>query len=149
MFKQKTAYEMRISDWSSDVCSSDLGVHRRCNVLPVEAGRAAADVGKALGVRADDLGRDDELVPIAAGLHPVADDLLGAAVGFRRGRDRIPLGGVDEVHALLDRAVYLRTHFVLAVLHAPRHATEPEPADPPVVAPQPEVLNYPCLSPPF
>src|SRR3546814_7119592 len=24
MFKQKTAYEMRISDWSSDVCSSDL-----------------------------------------------------------------------------------------------------------------------------
>src|SRR3546814_10198412 len=25
-FKQKTAYEMRISDWSSDVCSSDLGV---------------------------------------------------------------------------------------------------------------------------
>src|SRR3546814_16494432 len=27
-FKQKTAYEMRISDWSSDVCSSDLdGAH--------------------------------------------------------------------------------------------------------------------------
>src|SRR3546814_7132355 len=24
-FKQKTSYEMRISDWSSDVCSSDLG----------------------------------------------------------------------------------------------------------------------------
>src|SRR3546814_4441251 len=29
-FKQKTAYEMRISDWSSDVCSSDLVDH----VLP-------------------------------------------------------------------------------------------------------------------
>src|SRR3546814_5081323 len=28
-FKQKTAYEMRISDWSSDVCSSDL----RCVTL--------------------------------------------------------------------------------------------------------------------
>src|SRR3546814_7337368 len=27
-FKQKTAYEMRISDWSSDVCSSDLGEGR-------------------------------------------------------------------------------------------------------------------------
>src|SRR3546814_684961 len=26
-FKQKTAYEMRISDWSSDVCSSDLDGH--------------------------------------------------------------------------------------------------------------------------
>src|SRR3546814_2032564 len=28
-FKQKTAYEMRISDWSSDVCSSDLKPARR------------------------------------------------------------------------------------------------------------------------
>src|SRR3546814_8895656 len=27
-FKQKTAYEMRISDWSSDVCSSDLPVEK-------------------------------------------------------------------------------------------------------------------------
>src|SRR3546814_3627657 len=32
LFKQRTAYEMRISDWSSDVCSSDLGI-----------GKAAAD----------------------------------------------------------------------------------------------------------
>src|SRR3546814_2730951 len=33
-FKQKTAYEMRISDWSSDVCSSDLveGQHRDLHV---------------------------------------------------------------------------------------------------------------------
>src|SRR3546814_4583531 len=29
-FKQKTAYEMRISDWSSDVCSSDLNTFRVC-----------------------------------------------------------------------------------------------------------------------
>src|SRR3546814_4620758 len=27
-FKQKTAYEMRISDWSSDVCSSDLAARQ-------------------------------------------------------------------------------------------------------------------------
>src|SRR3546814_12313627 len=36
-FKQKTAYEMRISDWSSDVCSSDLddsGAERRLLALP-------------------------------------------------------------------------------------------------------------------
>src|SRR3546814_15488920 len=33
-FKQKTAYEMRISDWSSDVCSSDLtGVGRQQHVI--------------------------------------------------------------------------------------------------------------------
>src|SRR3546814_2656151 len=31
-FKQKTAYELRISDWSSDVCSSDL-VGRRINMM--------------------------------------------------------------------------------------------------------------------
>src|SRR3546814_5097152 len=27
-YKQKTAYEVRISDWSSDVCSSDLAISR-------------------------------------------------------------------------------------------------------------------------
>src|SRR3546814_13893739 len=31
-FKQKTAYEMRISDWSSDVCSSDLESKRFAHV---------------------------------------------------------------------------------------------------------------------
>src|SRR3546814_6693228 len=42
-FKQKTAYEMRISDWSSDVCSSDLldvireGRHVDLTVALVEA----------------------------------------------------------------------------------------------------------------
>src|SRR3546814_2221534 len=40
-FKQKTAYEMRISDWSSDVCSSDLIGWG--GVIP-EAARVAADV---------------------------------------------------------------------------------------------------------
>src|SRR3546814_1458800 len=33
-FKQKTAYEMRISDWSSDVCSSDLSSPRWDSPLP-------------------------------------------------------------------------------------------------------------------
>src|SRR3546814_5674495 len=32
-FKQKTAYEMRISDWSSDVCSSDLDTMQRVALL--------------------------------------------------------------------------------------------------------------------
>src|SRR3546814_17239177 len=38
-FKQKAAYEMRISDWSSDVCSSDLE-HRPAE-RPADAGDAA------------------------------------------------------------------------------------------------------------
>src|SRR3546814_6523421 len=42
-FKQKTAYEMRISDWSSDVCSSDLreaghGEDAQAGVLAAEHG---------------------------------------------------------------------------------------------------------------
>src|SRR3546814_6483855 len=46
LFKQKTAYEMRISDWSSDVCSSDLQGSgddarrdlRRARSAPADAG---------------------------------------------------------------------------------------------------------------
>src|SRR3546814_10776466 len=40
--KQKTAYEMRISDWSSDVCSSDLG-----GAHPEPAADIVADIGQA------------------------------------------------------------------------------------------------------
>src|SRR3546814_6133839 len=53
-FKQKTAYEMRISDWSSDVCSSDLhlltGEHRPAGERDAAGGVVAA-VGdrRALG----------------------------------------------------------------------------------------------------
>src|SRR3546814_7707636 len=36
-FKQKTAYEMRISDWSSDVCSSDLQICMAIKRLYVHA----------------------------------------------------------------------------------------------------------------
>src|SRR3546814_1505952 len=42
-FKQKTAYEMRISDWSSDVCSSDL----LC--LECRPGEVVADEGNRIG----------------------------------------------------------------------------------------------------
>src|SRR3546814_2830204 len=35
-FKQKTAYEMRISDWSSDVCSSDLSSSSKISRRPRE-----------------------------------------------------------------------------------------------------------------
>src|SRR3546814_3185401 len=46
-FKQKTAYEMRISDWSSDVCSSDLARTERKK--DAEADKAAADAAAAAG----------------------------------------------------------------------------------------------------
>src|SRR3546814_1311897 len=37
-FKQKTAYEMRISDWSSDVCSSDLQMRYIRELFPAMVG---------------------------------------------------------------------------------------------------------------
>src|SRR3546814_2459702 len=82
-FKQKTAYEMRISDWSSDVCSSDLAAQvqfhhdRVMTLLDEEAARFRVQVvtdelefrlGQAqpvdiirftpIGVGQQDLGRD-------------------------------------------------------------------------------------------
>src|SRR3546814_3625171 len=67
-FKQKTAYEMRISDWSSDVCSSDLGPEVAALVDPQPGGEGAqrhdaldAEVQHA-GALADELaeGAEDE-----------------------------------------------------------------------------------------
>src|SRR3546814_6912879 len=59
LFKQKTAYEMRISDWSSDVCSSDLAeAHvgaavlegaRALQVLQLQVQLAAEHLGHAGG----------------------------------------------------------------------------------------------------
>src|SRR3546814_12741763 len=43
LFKQKTAYEMRISDWSSDVCSSDL-------VSPTTAQHVRDSLGPGIAV---------------------------------------------------------------------------------------------------
>src|SRR3546814_8006987 len=51
-FKQKTAYEMRISDWSSDVCSSDLDL---CDVpLVTIDGADARDFDDAVFAEPDD-----------------------------------------------------------------------------------------------
>src|SRR3546814_20199931 len=41
-FKQKTAYELRISDWSSDVCSSDLTVVERAGAASTRADQPPA-----------------------------------------------------------------------------------------------------------
>src|SRR3546814_7418998 len=78
-FKQKTAYEMRISDWSSDVCSSDL--HTRG--FSQNGGRVKA-VGRAwpspraglllratLGAKADLLGQGAALLGVIGGDHRI------------------------------------------------------------------------------
>src|SRR3546814_3494996 len=59
-FKKKTAYELRISDWSSDVCSSDLRAVRGVveGVLSDIGARGDAAV-RELSVRFDGWDRDD------------------------------------------------------------------------------------------
>src|SRR3546814_2542588 len=73
VFKQKTAYEMRISDWSSDVCSSDLEARH-------PAGRAGAPCrrGDGRGVRLG-LGRDHLQGKAARSRRDLLPDLRGGA----------------------------------------------------------------------
>src|SRR3546814_2909276 len=54
-FKQKTAYEMRISDWSSDVCSSDLRiVHHLLDRVRVESARRDDDEAQRVADQMDE-----------------------------------------------------------------------------------------------
>src|SRR3546814_1055871 len=81
-FKQKTAYEMRISDWSSDVCSSDLftvigGVDPRLNESEKRGfllGHAANGLGREPGAAAPLRRRDpiDEIERV--GVDPCGAD---------------------------------------------------------------------------
>src|SRR3546814_1620495 len=77
-FKQKTAYEMRISDWSSDVCSSDLEAADALDALAGEHGNIDAGLQRQAQVRAPaDAGvlalrvlAHDDPVDLAAELRP-------------------------------------------------------------------------------
>src|SRR3546814_3146148 len=76
LFKQKTAYEMRISDWSSDVCSSDLAGAGRRGRRPPQCG-----VGPPVPVRARRHGRAG---PVRPGLAAAVRG-AGAATAVRVG----------------------------------------------------------------
>src|SRR3546814_6541622 len=69
-FKQKTAYEMRISDWSSDVCSSDLP-----ELVVADAERRPHEAEGALGRR-----------------QPVRPVILHGESGQRRDHQAVPVG---------------------------------------------------------
>src|SRR3546814_5241064 len=91
-FKQKTAYELRISDWSSDVCSSDLKVvahnadalHRRCaaHIQKQVASGQATFVG--IGDRID-LAFHRPALPgqFRTGLQHISAAIAGVAIGTR------------------------------------------------------------------
>src|SRR3546814_1845670 len=104
-FKQKTAYEMRISDWSSDVCSSDLEDQaqgyremfddlsaRLCAISGYDAvslqpnSGAQGEYAGLLAIRnyhlsRSDAGRDICLIPASAhGTNPASAQLAGMRV---------------------------------------------------------------------
>src|SRR3546814_3338895 len=83
-FKQKTAYEMRISDWSSDVCSSDLAA--RQEVL-------ASDL--------HDAGTD----PV-----PLLQRLRGAALGYSKWLVALDQVAHKEAAPGLDLADFVEAH---------------------------------------
>src|SRR3546814_3665912 len=73
-FKQKTAYEMRISDWSSDVCSSDL-----CAASPARAGSHPA-TPRAGGLRRSSRAFHSRHAMPAGGRPASAKDRISARV---------------------------------------------------------------------
>src|SRR3546814_4249913 len=97
-FKQKTAYEMRISDWSSDVCSSDL------NAETGDCGQPAT--GLALGVQAMNCRSSTAISLLIAMICPhrlwraTAHRLLGRAIHAQLGSR---VGG----HASFERRAHI------------------------------------------
>src|SRR3546814_10444974 len=84
-FKQKTAYELRISDWSSDVCSSDLmgGMAQR-REHQVQLLSVVAALGQGCG------GLDEQ--HLAMGVLTAVDggpELVGEQIGRESCRERV------------------------------------------------------------
>src|SRR3546814_3293375 len=77
-FKQKTAYEMRISDWSSDVCSSDL-MDRLDALTALETAINASDA--------------ESEADITLELDAAIDALGAAYVAVERAREERPCAG--------------------------------------------------------
>src|SRR3546814_15555245 len=103
-FKQKTAYEMRISDWSSDVCSSDLSqvVAEPDDVAMLPA--AIIEVMLPIVVAKDEL--VDRLRAIVEGIDQrLADGVLERPLGTVADRDadaaelvvRLDVVGAEEI----------------------------------------------------
>src|SRR3546814_4242369 len=119
-FKQKTAYEMRISDWSSDVCASDLGVDLEEVIIGASADFAPARRHDAACHCAA------ETEGIAHREHPVADaQLVAVAESYVRhwlcrldlDEGKIGLLVAANERRLQFRSVILHDGNILTTLH--------------------------------
>src|SRR3546814_15177524 len=114
-FKQKTAYEMRISDWSSDVCSSDLHASR---------GSAQGGIRLCRGPR--------RARRLPAHPHPAAGRLLSAPAT----RTAIPSTLVSPRQA--DRRARIR-----GLARIPERSVRISPSPPPTAPPPPLPVRLP------
>src|SRR3546814_4247582 len=114
-FKQKTAYEMRISDWSSDVCSSDLLLDELAQHIlvvvhrPPERGQGHVDADQYGGKKGDIARQQPEpAVDVAyEGFEEAVDDVEvgvhGQALCCALSVARVDVGGADEALRPLPR----------------------------------------------
>src|SRR3546814_3721357 len=88
-FKQKTAYEMRISDWSSDVCSSDLVAFTAgCLAAVAFLGVWVAITARRMPRRSDEKWQRDVSRNVAASWTAVAAR-VGLEIGRASCRERV------------------------------------------------------------
>src|SRR3546814_7067397 len=100
VFKQKTAYEVRISDWSSDVCSSDLGGARVDDGVDLPVGPDHVDRGLADDLRAATVGErlaGTGVLETQGQCLGVDSDDLGVLGQVDPGHPSLHLGGLDDV----------------------------------------------------
>src|SRR3546814_18487596 len=95
-FKQKTAYEMRISDWSSDVCSSDLhGLNTLIDFRYTQHFRASRGKGGA-GSNRTGAGGADLVIKAPVGTQILSADKEHVLLAFTRAAQReVFLAGGD------------------------------------------------------
>src|SRR3546814_9132518 len=95
-FKQKTAYEMRISDWSSDVCSSDLaGAGRGHDAQQMDCAR---DHRRASGAARRGAGRANRRGRIENGIAALPARRIGGN-GIGRGAQRTDTRAVEQARS--------------------------------------------------
>src|SRR3546814_18229001 len=133
--KQKTAYEMRISDWSSDVCSSDLTAQPRQEAGEQEGrdrgddahaklsdkrrGGGGGHVGKLLGLAQHAMRLFDDRIAEPGDAHDAAGAFaatlaeprpaLAHARPQRRLRDVSSVGAAAEMAVLVQRDKHMKT----------------------------------------
>src|SRR3546814_14945453 len=108
LFKQKTAYEMRISDWSSDVCSSDL--RRFLNdidgfgvLLDAARGKLSGDANIGVAPHSLRAVTSDELAALLD-MSPAGPVHIHAAEQVKEVADCVAWSGARPVEWLLDRS---------------------------------------------